>query len=531
MSYAKVFYAVLAGVFVTLSLAPFHVWPLALLATALLFHVTSKAGAKQAFFYCFLFSLALFISGASWVYVSIHEFGYIAMPLAILLTLLFCVCLALINALAWLPFTLFCGAQPGVKDNESSHAIVLFAATGLFSEWLRGWIFSGFPWLYLGYSQTGGPLAGWAPIGGVYIASLLVYLTGAVLTSLFHVRLKGLRSRAKRPLLLAAVLTACCWVVGPLLLAIEWVKPQQSSKNVSLVQANISQHDKWRPEMLANTLALYNEMSAEEWPQSDLVVWPEAAVPREYHASANFFSRMHTLAASYSSTLVTGVPFRGATDSNSPVSNAAGAQAPGSEQGTAQVHNSVVALGNGQGVYHKQKLVPFGEYIPLESMLGPVMQMITLPLSSMGRGDKNQPALQVQDWHTLPLVCYEIVYPALAAKAARQSDFLLTLSNDAWFGRSIGPLQHLQMAQMRALENGRDLVRSTGSGVSAIIDHKGKTKTASEMFRAETLRGEIVSRQGQTPWTAGGYWLIPLLNLLLLGAIVAGRLRAQKRNE
>ena len=172
------------------------------------------------------------------------------------------------------------------------------------------------------------------------------------------------------------------------------------------------------------------------------------------------------------------------------------------------MHNSVIALGSGSGIYHKQRLVPFGEYVPLEFISGKIMSIFELPLSSMSPGKNNQSALDIGNWKSRPLICYEIVYPELTAKTARLSDVLITVSNDSWFGASIGPIQHLQMAQMRALENGRYLLRGTSNGVSAIVNHKGAIIASSKQFKQEVLSGNFYLAHGLTPWSAFGYWFI-----------------------
>jgi len=258
-----------------------------------------------------------------------------------------------------------------------------------------------------------------------------------------------------------------------------------------MVQANISQHDKWRREYRQPTLALYKELSEPYWKSSDLIIWPEAAIPIYYQHANDFLDQMNLLASQYQSALLTGIPSRDTYSNNS--------------------HNSIVAAGNASGVYHKQNLVPFGEYIPFGDLLGNVLAFFKLPLSTMQAGNTQQAPLKIQQFESKPLICYEIVYPGLAAKAAAVSDVLITVSNDSWFGGSIGPLQHLQMAQMRALENGRYVLRSTGSGVSAIINAKGLITNRSEQFEQTVLNGEFRLMKQNTPWTLYGYWLTPLL--------------------
>ncbi|MBT8148281.1 MAG: apolipoprotein N-acyltransferase, partial [Gammaproteobacteria bacterium] len=420
---------------------------------------------------------------------------------------LFCLGLALVNAVAWLPFALARRAKPAIAPASSTAkvelgTIILFASVGTFAEWLRSWLLSGFPWLYIGYSQTNAALDGWAPLGGVYAISFIIYASGATLFALSHAGLRNLRRPSHGRLLLLATALLACWIAGPQLAKLSYTQSSTAPRQVSLIQANISQHEKWRPGNLAASLKLYAQMSSEAWPRSELVIWPEAAIANEYHASEAFLQRMDNIAQSYNSALLTGIPFRdlGAT-------------------GTA-MHNSVTAVGHASGTYHKQRLVPFGEYIPLERWVGKLMAVFDLPMTSMGAGAADQAPIKVQDWQTQPLICYEVVYPSLAAAAARRSDVLVTVSNDAWFGASLGPLQHLQMAQMRAIETGRYVLRATGNGISAVIDARGTLLAKTDQFERSTLHSEFYTSTGLTPWTRAGYWLIPLANLLLLLALL-----------
>jgi len=161
--------------------------------------------------------------------------------------------------------------------------------------------------------------------------------------------------------------------------------------------------------------------------------------------------------------------------------------------------------------------VPFGEYVPFATLLGNLMAFFELPVSTMQAGNANQPPLAIDDWESQPLVCYEIVYPTLSAQAARVSDVIITISNDSWFGASLGPLQHLQMAQMRALETGRYVLRGTGNGVSAIINNHGEIIQRSEQFKRQLLHGEFYLTANNTPWVTAGYWLIPYGLLFAVG--------------
>ena len=489
------FCALISGALITLSLAPFAFWPLAIIATAILFVVLQQQSIKRSFWLGWFFGLGLFGTGASWVYVSIHEFGYTSIYLAAFLTFLFCGGLAFCCAITWALYawllkknTVVFNSSPSITtamQSVTSQQLILFAAVWVCGEWMRSWLLTGFPWLFIGYSQTESLLAGWAPIVGVYGVSFIICISGAVISHLLFLR-QGFHTH--RTLLTAVAL---CWFIAIPLKYVQWTLPAGEPQQVSMVQANISQHDKWRREYRQPTLTLYKNLSEPYWESSDLIIWPEAAIPMYYQYANDFLDQMDVLAAKHQSALLTGIPSRDTHSDNS--------------------YNSIITIGNGDGVYHKQNLVPFGEYIPFANLLGNVLAFFELPASTMHAGNTDQAALTIQQWQSKPLICYEIVYPGLTAKAAGVSDVLITVSNDSWFGASIGPLQHLQMAQMRALENGRYVLRSTGSGVSTIINPAGQIVARSEQFEQTVLTGEFKLMQQNTPWTRYGYWLTPLL--------------------
>jgi len=487
--------ALISGALITLSLAPFSFWPLAIIACGILFTVLQQQSIKQSFWLGWLFGLGLFGTGASWVYVSIHEFGYTSIYLAALLTFLFCGGLAFCCAITWALYAWLLKKNDAIFNSSdsisfamqsvTSQQLILFAAVWVCGEWMRSWLLTGFPWLFIGYSQTESLLAGWAPLIGVYGISFIICVSGAVISLLTFSR----HNRHSLRLLLTAV--AASWFIAIPLKYMQWTLPIGPSQQVSMVQANISQHDKWRREHREPTLALYKHLSEPYWENSQLIIWPEAAIPIYYQQANSFLDQMDVLASQYQAALLTGIPSRDTHSNNS--------------------YNSIVTVGNANGVYHKQNLVPFGEYIPFGDLLGNVLAFFELPLSTMQAGNTQQGPLKIQQFESKPLICYEIVYPGLAAKAAAVSDVLITVSNDSWFGGSIGPLQHLQMAQMRALENGRYVLRSTGSGVSAIINPAGQVVARSEQFEQTVLTGEFKLMQQNTPWTAFGFWLTPLL--------------------
>jgi apolipoprotein N-acyltransferase len=487
--------ALVAGSLVTLSLAPFNIWPLGIISLALLAMLLDRGSpalaAKTGWFY----GLGLFGSGVSWVFVSIHDYGYAPVPLAALLTLIFCAGLALLSAATAYGYTRWLRAGP--LGNT-----VGFAAAVVLGEWLRSWLLTGFPWLYLGYGHIDTVLAGWAPVGGVWAISFIVAYSGAAATA-------ALLGRCQRWGQLAAVLGL--WLGGAALNQHQWVNAvDRAPLKVAMIQANISQHEKWSPSAYSRTLATYRDMSAPLWHSHDIVIWPEGAVPNYYQNAKGFLDTIAEQAQNEQSTLITGIPSR-RQDPTSPV---------------AKSYNSIMAFGAGSGTYHKQRLVPFGEYIPLEGLLRGLIQFFDMPMSAFSPGSSEQSPLTAGDISLAPFICYEIVYPELVSSWLPAADLLITISNDAWFGHSIGPLQHLEMAQMRALEAGRYLLRSTGSGVSAIIDQRGRIVTQSQQFTTEVLKGQARIYSGTTPIAAQGTWPVILWCLVICLAL---RLRTWAR--
>ncbi len=484
--------ALVAGPLVTLSLAPFDIAPAGIFALALLALLLDKLSPLQAFARGWWFGAGFWLSGASWVYVSIHDYGYAPVPLALALTLGYCLGLALLHALFSWSYVRF------VRERPTGRWLG-FAGVWVLWEWFRSWALTGFPWLYSGYAHLNGPLAGWVPVGGVFMASLIVALSAAAIALWFTPR----RSRIALGTVLAL------WATGWGLAQIDWVQPQGEPVSVALVQANVPQQVKWDAEFYQQTLALYRELSAPLWPQAQIVIWPEAAVPAFYDQARDFIDAEAAQAAQHGHALITGIPTRERFPDHT------------------AIHNSIVALGEGSGVYHKQRLVPFGEYVPLEQWLRGVIRFLDMPMSAFSAGSPNQPPLRAAGLKLGPLICYEVVYPDLVAEWLPHSDVLITISNDAWFGHSIGPLQHLQMAQMRALEAGRPMIRGTGNGVTALIDHRGHVTVQAQQFVRTTLTGTVQPMQGTTPFARTGVWP----SIVLAALFVAGGLLRRSRRS
>jgi len=478
--------APLAGALVTLSLAPFNIWPAGILSCVFYAYLLCTCTPRQGLWRGWLYGLGMFGSGVSWVYVSIHVHGHASIPLAAALTVLFCAALALLHALfAWL-YVRFVRPLPGGM-------LVGFPALWVLFEWLREWLFTGFPWLYLGYAHAETWISGWAPITGVFGLSFICAISG---TCVFL----AWRSRKAVSCTTYAVVLITLWGGGAVLKPTQWVaKASEQPITVGMVQPNVPQEQKWDPQWYGPILAQLDS-TTEGLLGRDIVIWPESAIPNYLQRAQGFLTPIAERAKAAGTTLITGVPFRAA--------------------GSSSYYNSIVALGQGKGVYHKQRLVPFGEYVPLENQLRGLIQFFDLPMSSFSSGPAEQSPLAAGPYRIAPYICYEIVYGGLVAKGAQDAELLVTISNDSWFGDSIGPWQHLQIAQMRGRENGRYVLRATNNGISAIIDHQGRILKRTEQFVSTTLIGEAQAMLGTTPF--GRFGNTPIIAACFVGLLLMG---------
>jgi apolipoprotein N-acyltransferase len=459
-----------AGALVTLSLAPFNVWPAGIVSCVLYSYLLCTCTTRHALWRGWLYGFGLFGTGISWVYVSIHVHGQAGIPLAVALTVLFCALLALLHAVFAWTYVRFVRHLPGGM-------LVGFPALWVLFEWLRDWFLTGFPWLYLGYGHLDTWISGWAPITGVFGLSFIVALTGSCLFLAW-------RSRQAVTVTTYAVVVITLWAGGAVLKPIQWVaRASEEPLRVALVQPNVPQENKWNP-LWYQPIIEQLEAATDPHLGRDIVIWPESAVPNYFQRAQDFLVPLAERAASNKTAIIFGIPYR---------------PMPGGAY-----YNSIASIGYGEGVYHKQRLVPFGEYVPLEKYLRGIITFFDLPMSSFTPGPGTQAPLRAGAYRVAPFICYEIVYGNLVAKQARNTDLIITISNDTWFGDSIGPLQHLQIAQMRGREIGRYVLRGTNNGVSAIIDHEGKIVAKTERFVQTTLLGEAEVMLGETPFASFG---------------------------
>ncbi|MEC8937248.1 MAG: apolipoprotein N-acyltransferase [Pseudomonadota bacterium] len=465
--------ALVAGGFTTLTASPFELWWLGPVAIGLLYVGLHTLSPGQAALKGWLYGVALFASGTSWVYVSIHDYGYTGVPLAVFLTALFVSVLALFFAGTFWLYRRFIGPR---------WALLTFAGAWVLGEVLRTYLFTGFPWLLVGSSYVDSPLASWAPVGGVYLLSLLVVLTGTLGAEL-------LRRQWWAALPLAAI-----WL-APVVLPSQWTTPVREPTRVALLQGNLPQLLKWTPEGQRTAANIYSDLTREVADEADLILWPETALPMTDSQARPVLERVQANLPPEAA-LLTGIV---QLDENN------------------RYFNSVIGVGDVEGSYQKEHLVPFGEYLPLESLLRGTIDFFDLPMSSFSKGASEQVPMQAAGVAIGNAICYEIIYPQLVAQRAADSGVIVTVSNDTWFGASIGPHQHLQMARLRALENGRYVVRATSNGITAIINPRGELVDRAPQFETTYLTGEFYAMEGLTPFTRMGslpIWLLAGLFLL-----------------
>ncbi|MGB0712353.1 MAG: apolipoprotein N-acyltransferase [Gammaproteobacteria bacterium] len=438
----------------------------------------------------FLFGLGVFLHGVSWVYISIHNIGQAPVPLAVVLTLLFAVFLASFVALAgWI-------VRWGL--GRRVHAIALIVLAWWLTEWLRSWLFTGFPWLLSGYGVAETPLAGWAPIFGVHGLSLAVVVTAAC--GAWGV----LHARSARAIALISLPPLMLWGSGLALQSVTWTRPVGEPVSVALVQGNTEQVSKWRPEQRTAIMADYRRLTlphaGARW-----IIWPETAIPLFLHQARNgFLAPLARELSEAGSTLLLGIPVY--------------------HQSDGRYFNGFVALdqsGLEQATYLKRHLVPFGEFIPLEWLIRPVMDWINMPMSAFSAGEPGQ-SFELDGVAIAVSICYEDIFPVEAAESARGSGVLVNVSNDGWFGRSAAGAQHQQMAMLRALENQRPMLRVSTTGVTSLIAFDGRVVKALPQHRQGVLNVSLQPRTGETPFQRWGN--LPLLTLMGIASLVLIRL-------
>jgi apolipoprotein N-acyltransferase len=492
--------ALAAGTVTILAFAPFGFWPLqiatlALLCQLLLAETSVRRSALLGWAYGFGWSAC----GVYWLFISMHRYGGLPSWMAALAVALMALLLGAFPALALAGSAWF---RQRWKLSALVLALLLFPALWALSEWLRGWVFTGFPWVVSGYAHSASPLAGFAPVIGVYGLGWLAALVAACLALLPYKKL---------PLFIAVALLAS----GVVLSRIEWTAPHGQPLQVRLLQGNVPQEMKFDSEQIGKSLLLYDEMISAA--PADLIATPETAIPLlAQQLPPDYLARLTDFARQSHSHLALGLPVGG---------------------GPRQYANSVIGIAPDASSYRydKHHLVPFGEFIPTGFRW--FVDLMQIPLGDFTRGPALQPPFAVKDQWLLPNICYEDLFGEEIADQLAASHFsgqpsasiLLNMSNIGWFGDSLALPQHLQISQMRALETGRPMLRATNTGMTAVINPHGKVIAQLPPFTRGTLAASVQGTSGTTPYILYGNGSMIALALLALAAAWFSGLKNRKK--
>jgi apolipoprotein N-acyltransferase len=474
------------GLLLPFAFAPLNVYVLAFIVPAILLHQWQKSTPRQAFIKGGLFGLGFYSTGVSWVYISIHTYGNASTWVAGIITLAMIVFLALGPATQGYLLTKVFG-----KKNPLLFCLAAFPATWVIWEWLRSLPLNGFPWLYLGYTQLNTPLRGYAPILGVFGVTLAVAIIsgcGVLLST---------RQSNKIKFWSLAVLI---FIIGGgwLLSKHAWTKPSGVTLPVTLVQANISQSIKWNPDEFIKIVHTYERLTQPYWQNSRLIIWPEAALPAFPQQIPQLIEKL-AQAAKPNNTLLTGILL------GDPINK--------------PYFNGVLLLGANQGEYRKRHLVPFGEYTPLASVFAFLINYWHIPMSDFSAGAVTQPILAINGIKIATFICYEIAYPIEFIRYSRNSELIVNISDDSWFGRSMASAQQAQMAQLRAIEAGRFVLLGANTGITGIINPQGRVIAVLPADQSGVLTGNVTPMSGNTPLQRWNYY--PLLTILLLLLLIS----------
>jgi apolipoprotein N-acyltransferase len=498
----------ISGLLMVLAYAPFSYWWLALFLPSVVLQQINGTCARVATKKMAAFSFAWFISGISWVHVSIDQFGGLPLIVSVVLMIGLCVYLALFPILACFLTSIF--------SKQKTVNLWLLPSFWLLCEYLRSLFLTGFPWLSLGYSQIDSPLSSFAPIIGEVGITALVLIVNICLVKICgqFSQVAQATSSTRLPLTKNKQLLVPCTMIITLITTsvifkhINWVTPEGKSIKIALIQGNVAQSMKWQPEQEWPTMLKYLDLTRLNY-DADIIVWPESAIPSLEPAAQDYLTTVNSSAMLNNSAIITGI-----LNYNFE---------------TKQYFNGLIVLGkkddddevgyyyNHRNRYYKHHLLPIGEFVPFQELLRPLAPLFNLPQSSFSQGSYVQPNLVANQVATLPLNCFEIAFPhQLAANFTQQTQMLLTVSNDAWFGDSHGPHQHFEIARMRALEFGRPLVRATNNGVTGVINHLGEIIAIAPQFEEIVLRAEVNFVSGYTPYSQWPRLILAFLIILPL---------------
>lgn len=481
-----------AGLLLPLGFAPFHLPGAAILGLSLFFYGLMSQSFHASFLHGLIFGLGYFGFGVSWLYISIHNYGHLNWLISALITFLFVFYLALFPALlAWVVRVSHLPERPLLS-------CCLVSALWVASEYLRSTCFSGFPWLLIGFGQYDTFFKSLLPLIGVYGLSFFTCMIASLIASLFLLP-------HKKPLLLGL---SFLLLLAPLSLkAYRWTSVSSDAPlSVAVIQANLSMRDKWDESLFWQLLERYAQ-GIHTLLGTDLIVLPESAIPLPGSYVSDYLEQFDNDAKRNGSAILLGIPEPSAQHSDS-------------------FYNALLGLGHAKGVYRKKHLVPFGEYIP--SFLQFINKWLSLPDTNLQSGPPRQSFVTVHHHPIASLICYELAYGNLLREQLPKAQWIVSISDDGWFGHSLAVYQQQQMAQVRSLQTGRYQVLANNDGLSSLIDEEGKIIASLPVYKAGLLKSTLYPRCGQTPWVFFGDSPILFFSLFIIGISLYYRITFNK---
>ncbi len=467
----------ISGALLSLSFAPYDFFILQFPLIAFVFMACLEQRPIIAFRRGFLFGLGWFVHGIYWLYYSLHFHGGMPAPVAVITVILLSAYMSLFPALG------FYLANRLVKTSRLNMVVWIYPISWMLFDWLRGYFLTGFPWVQIGVAHIDTYLMGFAPlIGGLGVGFIVTIISGLLLASLLKIKLK-----------ITIPVIISIYIVGYALGFVQWTEAVDEPISVSMIQGNIPQSEKWKAKKYRETLSMYRKLTSENW-QSDLIIWPETAIPGYRNRLTNYLGGLAEQAEQTNTDVILGVFTQ--------------------DKNAKRYYNSMITLDN--QIYQKRHLVPLGEYFPFRSILGFFEQWVNIPMSDIGEGEDDQPLITVAGQKIGLSICFEDAFDRSVLLDLPEATLLINVSNDAWFEDSSQPWQHHQIARMRALETGRVLLRATNTGVTSIIDRNGDVLHIAPQFERYVLSASVQAYKGATPYVIWANYLLITLGIVVI---------------
>lgn len=482
--------ALVTGMLFPLSLAPFHL-PIALFVSAsILFLLLQNVSVKKAMFIGFFYGLGSMGVGVSWVYISIHDYGHLHAVFALTITILFICFLALYSSIMAAIYVLL---KPSKLQLLSA---LFFSVNWILFEVIRSTLFGGFPWILTAYSLVDTSFKYLIPVTGFYGTGLIAIFTSCCFTLVLVPSVKN------KSLILAISIGL---LIMPLTLkSMEWSTDLGEEVTVGVIQANLSMKDKWDDALFYQLVTHYYKESEKLAGKNQVIIMPESAIPVPTSYIDDYIESLDILALKNHSSILFGTLLANSNSEN-------------------QFYNAMLGVGHAKGTYAKQHLVPFGEYIP--SMFEKIIVLFGLPASDLLKGDSNQALIQVNNNAIASLICYELAYPSLLKNQLPDAKWIVSISDDGWFGHSFAMFQQLQMAQALSILTSRYQVVANNDGLSSVIDHKGRIIESLPPYTQGTLESKVRPMSGTTPWIKISDFPAYILIFMVFSAVIYRKIK------